>query len=240
MPGEFAGSASSSSRSASVPPVEAPTQTTISVVFAIAPIFGGGSTASAVSLPWTGRSFRRLARSLETLARAAPFTVWRICSACSARWSAAPILGLRMMSTAPASSACISVSEPVSVSDEHITTGIGCCDISLRRKVMPSICGISTSSVMTSGISSRSFLAAMNGSLATPMISISGSSDKRVESVCRTLAESSTIRTRILPPMLCLYPLEDCVGDLPDRQIEAADGFRMTDEQVTARYQAVA
>jgi len=38
------------------------------------------------------------------------------------------------------------------VSDEHITTGNGHCCISLRRKVMPSIRGISTSSVMTSGM----------------------------------------------------------------------------------------
>ena len=59
-----------------------------------------------------------------------------------------------MTSTAPASSACSSVSDPASVSDEHITTGIGRCAISLRRKVMPSMRGISTSSVMTSGISS--------------------------------------------------------------------------------------
>ena len=62
--------------------------------------------------------------------------------------------GFRMTSTAPASSACISVSLPSSTSEEHITTGIGCWLISLRRKVMPSIRGISTSRVMTSGASS--------------------------------------------------------------------------------------
>lgn len=49
MPGEFAGNCSSMTRSASVPPVDAPTQTTISVVFAMARPLGGGSTASAVN-----------------------------------------------------------------------------------------------------------------------------------------------------------------------------------------------
>ena len=37
MPGALAGRASSTSRSASVPPVEAPMQTTVSVVRAMAP-----------------------------------------------------------------------------------------------------------------------------------------------------------------------------------------------------------
>jgi hypothetical protein len=94
-------------------------------------------------------------------------TTSRMLSA-SRQMSAAPIFGFRMTSTAPASSACISVSDPASVSDEHITTGIGRCDISLRRKVMPSMRGISTSSVMTSGISSLDLRAAMKGSVATP------------------------------------------------------------------------
>jgi hypothetical protein len=106
-----------------------------------------------------------------------------------------------MTSTAPASSACRSVSEPASVSDEHMTTGIGLCAISLRRKVMPSMRGISTSSVMTSGISSWIFRAAMNGSEATAMISMSGSSSRTRVSVCRTLAESSMTRTRIFLAM---------------------------------------
>ncbi len=86
-------------------------------------------------------------------AAAAPFTVSQICACASAIWSATPIRGFRMMSTAPASSAWSSVSDPSSTSDEHITTGTGCWLISRRRKVMPSIRGISTSSVMTSGTS---------------------------------------------------------------------------------------
>jgi hypothetical protein len=81
-------------------------------------------------------------------------TVSRIIIRDSVRWSATPMRGFRMTSTAPASSACISVSEPSSVSDEHMTTGTGHCSMILRRKVMPSMRGISTSSVMTSGSSS--------------------------------------------------------------------------------------
>jgi hypothetical protein len=50
MPGEDAGSASSTTRSDSVPPVEAPMQMMVSVVRAIAcPAIGGGSMTSAVS-----------------------------------------------------------------------------------------------------------------------------------------------------------------------------------------------
>ena len=76
VPGELAGNASSTSRSASVPPVEAPMQTTISVVRLIARPVGGGRTASAVSfcaglsLVW--------ARRAPSRALAAPFTVSRI------------------------------------------------------------------------------------------------------------------------------------------------------------------
>jgi hypothetical protein len=109
---------------------------------------------------------------------------------------------LRITSTAPASSAWIRVSDPSSVSEEHITTGIGRCAISLRRKVMPSMRGISTSSVITSGTSSWMRRAATNGSDATPMISISGSSASTLHSACRTEAESSITRTRIFFVML--------------------------------------
>ena len=78
-----------------------------------------------------------------------------------------------------------------------MTTGIGRCDMILRRKVMPSMRGISTSSVMTSGSSSWIFFAAMKGSDAAPITSISGSSSSTRVSAWRTLAESSMMRTRI-------------------------------------------
>jgi hypothetical protein len=52
-------------------------------------------------------------------------------------------------------------SAPFSVSDEHITTGIGRNRIRLRRNCTPSIFGISTSSVTTSGFSALIFSRAM-------------------------------------------------------------------------------
>ena len=201
MPGALAGRATRNSRSASVPPVEAPTATMISVVLAMAPCAAGGSMASAVSFGAgafrLGATGSALARLGPRRARAALFTVSQISIACSARWSAAPIFGFRMTSTAPASRVCISVSEPSSISEEHITTGMGCWAISFLRKVMPSMRGISTSSVMTSGMSSLRRLAATKGSEATPITSISGSFPRMSDNVCLTEAESSTMRTRM-------------------------------------------
>src|SRR5213592_4088552 len=72
----------------------------------------------------------------------------------SASWrspSDTPIFGFATKSTAPSSSARSVTSAPRSVSVETITTGIGRSRISLPRKSMPSIRGISTSSVITSG-----------------------------------------------------------------------------------------
>ena len=65
--------------------------------------------------------------------------------------SATPILGLATKSTAPSSSARKVTSAPRSVNVETITTGIGRRRISRERKSMPSMRGISTSSVITSG-----------------------------------------------------------------------------------------
>ena len=76
-------------------------------------------------------------------------------------------------STAPNSSARIVISEPRSVKDDTITTGIGRRRMSFSRKSRPSMRGISTSSVSTSGfvclISSR----ATRGSGAWPTTSMS-------------------------------------------------------------------
>ena len=58
-----------------------------------------------------------------------------------------------MKSTAPISSASSVTSAPACVSVEIMTTGIGRSVMILRRNVTPSMCGISTSSVMTSGLS---------------------------------------------------------------------------------------
>ena len=86
-----------------------------------------------------------------------------------------PILGLLMISTAPAAKACSVVSAPFSVSDEQITTGVGRSAMILRKKVMPSMRGISTSSRMTSGHCLAILPMANNGSEAVPMTCMSGS-----------------------------------------------------------------
>ncbi len=65
--------------------------------------------------------------------------------------SATPTLGLATKSMAPSSSARSVTSVPRSVSIDTITTGVGRSRISLARKSMPSMSGISTSSVITSG-----------------------------------------------------------------------------------------
>ena len=67
-----------------------------------------------------------------------------------------------------------------------------------RRNDRPSIRGISISSVITSGCKLRILSRATNGSGAEPTTSISGSADKASVRIFRTMAESSTIRTRVL------------------------------------------
>ena len=174
-------------------------QTTRSVVFAIAwEPFGGGSIASAVSFGSTltlGRAAALAARL--SLAPAAALTASRTRTSASLRKRGVSARGLAMMSMAPASSACSSVSEPSSVSDEQMITGIGRCAMIRRRKVMPSIRGISTSRTMTSGTSSWIRRAATKGSEAVAITSISGGSFRISVMTRRTAAESSTISTRI-------------------------------------------
>jgi len=154
--------------------------TTLSVVRVIAAPrrrVGGGSMTSAVSLaapscrlspalgeaPGAARGMVAGPGGLAaaapnagrgpSLARAAALMASQTQMRASIRNSREPTLGLGMMSTAPASIASSRVSVPSRVSDEHITTGIGRCCMILRRKVMPSMRGISTSSTMTSGTS---------------------------------------------------------------------------------------
>ncbi len=63
--------------------------------------------------------------------------------------------GFAITSTAPASSASMAMREPACVTELMITTGIGRCFCRMRRNVSPSMRGISTSSVMTSGFNSK-------------------------------------------------------------------------------------
>lgn len=100
-----------------------------------------------------------------------------------------------MKSTAPSSSARSVVAQPSLVSDEIINTGIGRNFISRSRNVRPSIRGISTSSVTTSGERALIFSQAMYGSGAVPTTSKSPADSRILVSSCRITAESSTIRT---------------------------------------------
>src|ERR1019366_2642937 len=105
-------------------------------------------------------------------------------------------LGLETKSTAPSSSARSVVWAPCSVSEDTMITGMGRRRIRLARKVRPSMRGISTSSVSTSGLSALMRSRAMNGSLATPTTSMSPHSLRMSVSIWRTSEESSTISTR--------------------------------------------
>ena len=112
--------------------------------------------------------------------------------------SATPILGLATKSTAPSSSALSVTSAPRSVSVETITTGIGRRRIRRDRKSSPSMRGISTSSVMTSGLRLRIISRATSGSEAAPMHSMSIWRLMISVRMERTSAESSTTTTLVL------------------------------------------
>ncbi len=105
------------------------------------------------------------------------------------------LVGLAMKSTAPISSASSVISAPAWVNVEIITTGIGRSAMMRRRNDTPSMWGISTSSVTTSGLSALILSRAMSGSGAVPITLISGSASSSVDSNCRMTAESSTTRT---------------------------------------------
>ena len=85
------------------------------------------------------------------------------------------ILGFATKSIAPSSSARSVTSAPRCVSEETITTGIGRSRIRFSRNVRPSMRGISTSSVITSGLSALIFSRAAYGSPAVPTTSMSAS-----------------------------------------------------------------
>ncbi len=74
------------------------------------------------------------------------------------------------------------------------TTGSGCCRMSLRRKVRPSIRGISTSSTITPGTDFPSIATASYGSAASTTRN-PGSDSMMALSRCLTTALSSTTRT---------------------------------------------
>ena len=160
--GQSAGRAHSTSRSASVPPVEAPMQTTSGPGGTGRVKLGGGRISSAVSFcvairgfGWRIGELRNRERDIAAACRAS-----HIRTVASDLAPASCSAGLRMTSTAPVSIASTLLREPSSVSVEQITTGKGCCCMMRRKKVIPSMPGISRSSRMTSGSSDRMIRAA--------------------------------------------------------------------------------
>lgn len=166
---------------ASVPPVEAPTMMSFSVDEKWVRAGAGAAPAcsartcapgaDAVAEPAAATGAAARGRSF---ARAAARILSAIWSAYSFMPSRMPSLGLATKSTAPSSSARSVASEPRSVSEEIMTTGVGRRRMSFSRKSRPSIFGISTSSVSTSGLVCLMRSRAMIGSGATPTTSISG------------------------------------------------------------------
>ena len=157
------------------------------------PVAGlAGTLPAAATVPAGTRGAAR--RTWATAATRILSTIWL---ASSLSPLVTPTRGLATKSTAPNSSALSVTSAPCSVRVEIITTGMGRRRMRRPRKSMPSMRGISTSSVMTSGLSSRIISRATRGSLAVPMHSMSGWRLMISDSRLRTRAESSTTITRI-------------------------------------------
>src|SRR5665213_504906 len=227
--GLSAGRDCNTARIASVPPVDAPMAMIRSVVRNFRCEVSAGSTASAEYFGVTCTA------GVSMRARAATRTLAQISSEKSRKVPAMSTLGLDTKSTAPSSSARNVVCAPRSVSEETMMTGMGRRRIRLDRKVSPSMRGISTSSVSTSGFSALIRSRAISGSLATPTTSISPHSLRISVSIWRTSEESSTINTRIF---LCILCSDTPVDRAPDELIVFADAiqaFRVAQEQKGAR-----
>ena len=207
MPGVTRGSAVSTSSNASVPPVDVPMATTRSVVRSSGlPSCAAGRIASAVSLAATGTgagAAAARAASRRTLAWLAARTAASSSAALSLRKSFRPSLGLVMIETAPAASAAIVVSAPFSVSVEQITTGVGRSAMIFLRKVMPSMRGISTSRMMTSGQACFMRSIASSGSDTACSSRMPGAFSSIVPTTLRTTAESSTTITSMFFMRVC-------------------------------------
>ena len=117
------------SLSASVPPVEAPTAITFSVVSVSTGFFTAGITTSAVYLGFTSILAAGAIFFIREDAAARTASVILILD--SSRNSLVPIFGFVITSTAPHDRALNIESDPLSARLEHIITGMGCCVIIL-------------------------------------------------------------------------------------------------------------
>ena len=191
MPGVLRGKARNTTSVDCTPPVDTPITTTRSVVSAMAPWTAGGAMKGrGAGLPPAGAGAER--GSAFRLALAAAFTASTKPLERSPKNSRRPMRGLVTKLTAPAARACMVVSQPASVSVEHMTTGVGRSAISLRKNVMPSMRGISTSRTITSGQALSSLGHANTGSWAVATTSIPPAVNKS-DRCLRTTAESSMI-----------------------------------------------
>src|ERR1700733_508493 len=195
IPGMSDGRPMSTCLMASVPPVDAPMAMMRSVVAKCVGALRFGSTASASWLSTTASD--GTSSNGRTWACAAIFTLEMISREDSLMPWMTSTVGLATKSTAPKLSASSATVAPFCVREEHITTGMGRSRMRLRKNARPSMRGISTSSVSTSGLSNLIFSRATYGSGAVPMTSMSGSEFRISVSSWRMTAESSTTRTRI-------------------------------------------
>ena len=178
---------------ACVPPVELPSTTGLLTDSACRPASGGRAAGLAMAAPPAAR--RGIAAWLRGRERAAAFSVCTSSRRDSSRNCFSPSRGLDTTATAPADSASSAISLPWVVSVEQITVGMGQSAISWRRKVRPSMPGISMSSSSTSGRFLRITGPAISGLGALPISTSSGSPWSRCIRVWRTTAESSTTYT---------------------------------------------
>ena len=149
--GQFLGNCVRMESTASTPPVEAPIAT-------MRPLSGAplGACEVAGALGAETRAPKRACAAIFTF------------SGRLAKVLGCSIVGLAMQSTAPISIALTAAEVPRSVSEETIMTGSGRSRITFSRKSSPFIFGISTSSVMTSGLSALMASRASSGSAAWP------------------------------------------------------------------------
>src|SRR6202162_1249011 len=226
IPGASAGRWARTSLMASVPPVDAPMAMIRSVVAKCVGALRFGNTTPAswraatgsAGGPTTGRIW----------ACAAFFTLEMISPAASLIPCATSTTGLATKSTAPKLSASSATAAPCCVSDEHMTTGMGRNRMRLRRNARPSMRGISTSSVSTSGLSDLIFSRATYGSGAVPTTSMPGSELRISVNSRRMTAESSTTKTRIFLSIVdssVLKQFHGSVFDLSGRGRQCALAF---------------
>jgi len=182
MGGAPAGQLRKSRASASGPPVDEPTATSCGR--------GPGSPdgCSGGARGGTGGVLRRTPASAA--ARSASLSI----TALSSRNSRTPTCGFATTSTAPDSSACMASCEPRSASAEHTTTGSGSSRINRRRKVRPSMRGISRSSRITSG-RARAILSLATMGFAAAVTVMPGSRESTSAVTMRITAESSMTST---------------------------------------------